>query len=883
MLPRATYRVQLTPELHFDALRDRVGYFRRLGVSHLYLSPILQAAPGSRHGYDVVDHTQISEALGGEAAYLRLCRTLAEAGLSQVVDLVPNHMAIGTPGNRWWWDVLENGPASRFASYFDVDWGAHGAADDRVLLPVLGDHSGRALEARELRVELTEPGKFVVRYHDHTFPAAPRSLGDLLRAAADRADSEDLAFLAAAFERLPDLFAKDRQGSRSRHQEQVVLHRLMAGALQVPSQKEALLAEIELLNDDIDRLDAFLERQNFRLRYWRTGRQELEYRRFFDIDTLVSLRMEDPEVFEDTHRRVLELVDAGDVTGLRIDHIDGLRDPRGYLTMLKQRAPTAWTVVEKILEHDERLPENWACAGTTGYDFMRQVTGVLLDPDGLDKLSAAARAFLGHTQDFDQIVAECKASVLQDGLQADITRLVSLASLVTESHRRHRDHSKATLRELIEAFVVRFPVYRTYVSPRDSAPSMADRAVVDRVAARVKRELPELDPELVEWFADVLLLRFEGDLEEELALRFQQLTGPAMAKGVEDTAMYRHVRLLAANDVGGQPADPAVSLDQFHGFLAEASHRTPMLTTSTHDTKRSEDVRARLAVLSEDPDEWGRCAALWRERCRIHGGDDVDPETLYAIFQTWVGAWPIDEGRLTAYFEKFGREAKTHTSWTRQDARYEKRVRTLIQRMLEDTELVHSVESYVKRIAPAGKLNGLTQTLVKLTAPGVPDIYQGCELFSWSLVDPDNRRPVDFDLRERLLDELPAWEPGLSPRTEVADALAADWDSGRTKLWVVATALAVRTHDPEAFEGGAARIGVDGPGAGRLIAFSRSDRIVTVAPRRTLDAPAWNATRVELPAGAWRNAFDGILHEEPPEVESLLRHFPVALLVREAG
>lgn len=902
--PRATYRIQHTPELSFDRLVSHLDYLRDLGVSHVYLSPILQAAPKSQHGYDVVDHSRISEELGGEAGYARLCEALAARRLSQVVDLVPNHMAIGTPENRWWWDVLENGPSSRFASYFDVDWDTSDSHDNRILVPVLGDHSGRVVEAKELRVELNPDSRFVVRYHEQTYPAAPRSLGDLLRAAGERAESHELGFIAAGFERLPELFANDREGMRARHREQVVLHSLLNRALDEPRNRDALLAELELLNGDFDRLDTFIERQNYRLRYWQTGRQELDYRRFFDIDTLVGLRMEDPELFEDTHRLVLGLIDEGHVTGLRLDHIDGLREPRAYLAALRQRAPTAWIVVEKILEPGEKLPQTWPCAGTTGYDFLRRVTGWMVCPDGLDSLSEAEAAFCGTRKGWAEIVRASKREVLSDGLRADVTRLVTLTGLVTGRHRRHRDHSKDALQELIEAFVVHFPVYRTYVSPKDSAPSRTDRTVIETVARKVG-ESTGLDPELVSWFGDVLLLRHEGELETELAMRFQQLTGPAMAKGLEDTAMYRHLRLLAVNDVGCDPGAPVVTLEQLHAALVDPALRSAMTTTSTHDTKRSEDVRARLVVLSEDPDEWGRAVARWRERARAHGADGVDLETVYAMFQTWVGAWPITLQRMSDYATKFVREANRYTSWTNGDAGYEERVQSLLRGLFEDEELTADVEAYVRRMQDAGLVNGLSQALVKLTGPGVPDIYQGCELWDFSLVDPDNRRPVDFELRARMLRELP--EEGSEA---AARRVWSNRSTGAPKLWVTREALRVlgRTDGPSSVgghEGQAGREGSSGQAEGsngfrphfqplfaegaasdRLLAFVRADldtTSVTAVGRFSFRNEGWGSTRLELPPGRWCHRFDGQTHEGSIEVASLFLHFPVALLVKEGG
>lgn len=870
---RATYRLQLHPGFGFADAAARADYLGDLGVSHVYLSPILQAAPGSPHGYDVVDHAQLNVELGGDAAYRRMSEAFAKRGLSQVVDLVPNHMAIGTPANRWWWDVLETGPASRFASYFDVDWGASGASDDRILVPVLGDHFGRVLEAGEVKVHL-EHRRFVVRYYDNVFPAAPRSVGPLLADAAQRCEDEELAFLALAMERVPSLYEKDREGARRLHREKEVLYRLLERLLERTEVADAVDAAVQLLNGDVDRLEAFLEAQNYRLAFWRTGRHELEYRRFFDIDTLVGLRMEDEEVFYETHAKTLELVEAGYVTGLRIDHVDGLRDPKAYLSMLHRQVPTTWVVVEKILEHGERLPEGWPCAGTTGYDFMRNVTGLLVHPEGLASLEEAYRAFTGDDAAWSELVEVSKRRVLRDGLRADVERLSSLLELVASQHRRQRDHARATLRRAIEAYLVAFPVYRTYVAPGEPSYSIPDRQTIEAVARRVREAEPDLDAELVGWVQDLLLLRHRGELEIEFAMRFQQLSGPVMAKGVEDTALYRYHRLLATNDVGADPSHPTTNVGEFHASMAEASSRAPhaMLTSSTHDTKRSEDVRARLAALSEVPDEWGSAAARWNEQAEELGVSRVDRPTRYAFFQTVVGAWPIEADRMSRYMEKLVREAKLETSWTQQDPEYEAAVADMVRDLLADEAFRVGVEDLVARIRDAGFVNSLSQTLIKLTAPGVPDVYQGCELWDFSLVDPDNRRPVDFAARSAALAGL----AGLTAE-EIWERRA----EGLPKLHVTKSALRLRAELPSAFDeaGSYEPLVASGAGAAHLVGFVRAGRVATLAPRWTLRRPdGWSEARLQLPDGDWTNVLTGDVVRGEVSAGEVFARFPVALL-----
>lgn len=870
--PRATYRVQLNAQLDFDAAAQLADYLAALGVSHLYASPYLQAAPGSTHGYDVVDHQALNEELGGEAAFERMCAALEANGLSQVLDIVPNHMAIGTERNQWWWDVLENGLASPYARCFDVDWRARrGASDDRVLLPVLGDQYGRVVESGEVRVELTD-GRILVRYYERVFPASPESIGQLLGAAAERADSDELAYLAGAYARLPE--PDDRRQARRRSRDKAFLEELLRRALEDSALEENVRAQIEVTNSDADTLDAFLAVQNYRLAYWRTSRHELEYRRFFDIDNLVGLHMEDPEVFEDTHVLIAQLVDRGVVTGLRLDHVDGLRDPKAYLSKLRERTPTAWIVAEKILMPNEHLPDGWPVAGTTGYDFLRQVNGLLLSPEGLAALDTTYGVLIGAERDWEAMVRDAKMGVLDDGLRADMDRLVELLFEVCDHHRRHRDHSRFTLRTVLRALIASFPVYRTYVVARDETPSLRDRAFVEEALRRTREQLPDADRELLDWLQDLLLLRHRGPLEQEFAARFSQLAGPAMAKGVEDTAGYRFNRLISTNEVGVEPDEPVVGVADFHHAMAERALKHPlaMLTTSTHDTKRSEDVRARLAVLTEIPERWSSAVAEWlshNARHRTEAGPDRNTE--YLFYQTVVGAWPIDEERAVAYMRKAAREAKVHTSWTAPDEAYESALEGFVRAALADEAFVASLAALVDEILEAGRINALTQTLLKLTAPGVPDIYQGCELWDLSLVDPDNRRPVDYALRRRLLNEL----EGASP-----EAIMARMDEGLPKLHVTKKTLASRASDSTAFErAGYRALSVTGAKAEKVIAFSRDDRWLVVAPRLTRSIGDWQDTTIALPDGRFDDVFTGDERGGGDvRVGDLLSRFPVALL-----
>jgi len=824
--PVATYRVQLNADFDLDAAAELAPYLRDLGLSHLYCSPYLQAAPGSTHGYDVADPTRVNEELGGADAHARLCAALAAHGLGQLLDIVPNHMAV-VRENPWWWDVLEHGPSSRYARYFDVDWAAE---DERgqnvVLLPVLGDHYGRELEAGRIRLE-RDGDALRVRYHEHVFPTSPGSLDVLFGAVQGAARSPD-----------------------------------------------AIDAAIERANADPDLLDAVMSRQHYRLAHWRIASEELGYRRFFNIDTLIGMRAEREEVFRDMHARVLEWLDEGVLDGVRVDHIDGLYDPLGYLERLRAACPRAWLLVEKILEPGEALPADWPVAGTTGYEFNHVAGALFVNPAAEGPMTAAYAELTGEDPDYDALVRRSKHDVLQDLLGSDVNRLTSLLQEICARHRRYRDYTREDLREALKEVVACFPVYRTYVRPGPDRVTDADVRSVGLAIERAKRERADIDPDLLDFVRDLLLKREGGVLETELAMRFQQLTGPAMAKGVEDTAFYRYHRFIALNEVGGAPDRFGHSPDEFHAWAAATLARWPqtMLSTSTHDTKRSEDVRMRLAVLSEIPDRWRGAVARWvgmNERHRRNGLPDRNAE--YLLYQTLVGAWPIDAGRVKAFMTKAAREAKRQTSWHRPDEEYERALDAFTDAVLGDEAFVADLEGFVAPLVEPGRVNSLALVLLKLTAPGVPDFYRGTELWDLSLVDPDNRRPVDYVLRRRLLGEL----DGMTPE----DVLARR-DEGLPKLWLIRQGLRMRREYQTAFAAGEYRP-LEAAGARRehVIAFRRGEPIVSVAPRWPLSLDGdWQDTRIALPPGNWRNVLTDEEWRGGVPVAGLLRSFPVALL-----
>jgi malto-oligosyltrehalose synthase len=748
--PAATYRLQLRKGFGFAEAGELAGYLAALGISHVYLSPILRATPGSPHGYDVVDHSRLADDLGGEEAFRAMAAHLRAHGLAIVVDLVPNHMAIPAPEtlNPAFWDVLRDGPDSPYARWFDVDW-AKGA----LVLPVLGSPDDKA-----------RPDGDVLRYHDHVFPSEGR----------------------------------------------------------------------------------------YRLAYWR---EDPGYRRFFDISTLIALRVEDQEVFDRTHAVPLRLLRKGLIEGLRVDHPDGLADPRGYLRRLA--AYDTWVVAEKILADDEVVPKDWPCAGTTGYDVLGVIGGLFLDPTGEEPLTSAY-AELGGGGDYAAIEREAKRFAVERQLVPELNRLLGLLTRILPS-----DDPDA-LRQVLAELLVAMPVYRTYVVPGEEA-SARDLEVVARTAAVARENLP--DGELLDRVVPLLLgLAGRDPLRDEFCVRFQQTSAPVMAKGVEDTAFYRYSRLAALNEVGGDPARFSVAPAEFHEHCAEIARERPgtMTTLSTHDTKRQEDVRARLAVLSELPGEWAETV----RRCRSLTPDSpLEPDLDYLMWQTIVGAWPLPADRLRDYLTKAMREAKTRTSWLDPDPPYEEAVLAYAEAVLSSGPVVEDVEGFVALLAPYARANSLGQKLVQLTMPGVPDVYQGCEVTGLSLVDPDNRRPVDFVRRRELLADL--------------DAGTIPGDLDGEKLLVTSRALRLRGEHPEWFSGGHEPIAASGAASGHVVAFRRGGA-VTVATRlsaRLERAGGWASTELQLPGGPWHDLLTGQSFGSPVGLTGLLRVLPVALLV----
>ena len=880
--PRATYRVQLNSEFGFDDAGALAAYLADLGISHLYTSPYLQAATGSTHGYDVVDHSRVNRELGGERWHRQMLSSLADHGLGHLLDIVPNHMAITGAENAWWWDVLENGPSSRYAAYFDVDWDPPEAKlRNVVLIPVLEDHYGRVLESGKIRL-VREGGAFMVRYENHLLPLAPPTLDALLLPAHKRHPSDELESIATALGRLPPSTATDRASVRERHRDKEVLRGRLEHVLAEPALADAVDAVVDELNADIDALDGLLERQNYRLSYWRTAGTELDYRRFFNITTLVGLRIEDEQVFDDTHALVLGWVEEGVVDGVRVDHIDGLRDPQGYLTRLADKTRGAWVVVEKILERDESLRAAWPVAGTTGYEFCNRVLGLFIEPTAEAPLTALYGELTGETTDWPAVARAKRHQVMAGELAADVARLTHLFVEVCERNRRYRDYTRPELRSAIEEVVACFPVYRTYVEAASGRVDGEDERRVGEAVSAAKGSRPDIDSALFDFLADVVLLRAskdEASAAAELAMRFQQFTGPVMAKGLEDTAFYTYNRFIALNEVGGDPGTFGTSVEEFHAANEEAqrSHPLALLATSTHDTKRSEDVRARLALLSEVPMQWAGAVRRWFERNAQHrpaGFADANAE--YLLYQTLVGAFPLTAERALAFMAKATREAKVQTSWTDPNPSYDEALASFVERLMTDEEFTRDLQGFVQPLVTPGRVNALAQTLLKLTSPGVPDIYQGTELWDLSLVDPDNRRPVDYARRRQLLAEIEDLPAG--------DAWARAYE-GLPKMLLIRRALELRSRRPGLFDAASTYTPLHPTGFWRdkVVAFSRGDAAVTVVPRLLVGLTrAWEDTSVELPKGHWRNELTREVLEDGGviPVARLFERFPVALLSR---
>jgi (1->4)-alpha-D-glucan 1-alpha-D-glucosylmutase len=950
-IPSSTYRVQLGAELTLDDLRRAVRYLDRLGISDVYCSPLLQARPGSSHGYDVIDPRRVADGLGTERDLESLSEELRSREMGLLLDVVPNHMAASSE-NPWWRDVLESGPSSPYAHYFDIQWRgpARREPESQLFLPVLGEHYVKVLQGGQLRLEFGERG-FGVSYGERWFPLDLETVGPILEEWLERLRGtlpashraiRELAQLLALVSKLPARKVRPPRRVTERHRsKEGIKERLRLLHTEHASTRAPLKATLARLNgrrgqpESFRELHAILDEQCYRLAYWRTARLRLNYRRFFDVNDLVGLRVDDPGVFEARHGTLLAWLRAGLVTGVRIDHVDGLLDPRGYLERLSQRAVDSegagpFVVVEKILDAREELREDWPVAGTTGYDFLNAVTRLLVDPVGLERLEQHYRDFTGETADMATVAYRCRKHVTGALFAAELDALAGEIAQLAARDVSARDVSRGELARGLTELAASLPVYRTYVQGDDV--SRQDRELIRRTVARARERTaePDVSGEAFDFLEHVLLFEPSEDSPAQrdrwlrTVGRWQQLTGPVMAKGYEDTACYVHASLLALNEVGSDPErDRAVlGVEAFHAFNARRAARWPssLSATATHDTKRGEDVRARIAALSELAAEWEQSVKRWSHmnrslRTEVEGRTIPDGPEEVLLYQTLVGAWPLDARalpglgeRILAHLRKALREAKRHSGWIDPDPHYEAAFLGFAEKLLEPgvgNRFLRDFQRIQQKVAFYGALNGLGQTLLKLAAPGVPDVYQGTELWDESLVDPDNRRPVDLAARLRILEELEdAFED--SPSALLARLLSS-WGDGRVKQFLLWRGLQLRRRRSQLFaRGDYVPLEITGPRQDNVCAFARRRRkewCVAAAPRLNaqlvrpgrfpLGKEVWGIGAIALPEGAPERWVDELTGETLETAASergralrlfrVFHRFPVALLVGQEG
>jgi (1->4)-alpha-D-glucan 1-alpha-D-glucosylmutase len=960
-IPRSTYRLQLSADLTLQKALELLPYLQKLGISDLYLSPLFRARSESSHGYDVVDHGTIDPAIGDLATFERLATAARNAGMGILLDVVPNHMGINDPANVWWLDVLENGEGSYFADFFDIEWHPPAAGlQDKILLPFLGEPFGRVLENGDLRV-VYEKGRLQVAYFDRRFPLAPTTWPTVLDMAIElstdvgdpdnrsNADWSELESIITQLRKLPPGSQRDAESMVERYREQKIAMRRLAQLISnSPNVRTAFERAIEKFNGEkdnpksYDALENLLDRQWYRLAYWRVASDEINYRRFFDVNDLAAIRVEGTRVFDAVHRLLAQLLAKGWVTGIRIDHPDGLYDPHTYFKNLQalyrdQRPESdcdsseVYVLAEKILSGDEPLPTDWSVAGTTGYDLLNTIGRVQVDAEGLAKLRELYDRVTDNAKKPAQVVYESRREVLYGSMASELQMLTAALYRIAQGHRASRDFTQPALRRALREVLANMTVYRTYVRGDSWDVSEADYRTVTSAVRLAKWRNRTLPYSLYDFIASVLLLEHPPTSSDEqanerrrFALKFQQVSGPVAAKGVEDTAFYRYYPLASLNEVGGDLDAKPLAVDEFHRSMHHRMEKWPhsMCATSTHDSKRGEDMRARLHVLSEAPDEWAAAFNRWhdvnRPLIREVDGDCVpDSNEEYFIYQTLVGTWPTEpmndaerheyRERIVQYMEKALREAKIHVSWLNPSEAYETAIREFITDLISDKgdAFTADLSQFVGKIADAGYVNSLAQLLLKTTIPGVPDFYRGTELWDFNLVDPDNRRAVDYNIRRRRLEALVRADE--KDRSIAARDVRARWPDPDVKLWVTSQCLKLRRECPNLFAFGEyIPLTVEGAAADHVITFARRfDRecALIIVPRHSYqllrsrrskkqqaEPPAidWADTRIVIPpdfSHEWRNELSGQLIEtfvagDAPTVSvaELLQIFPVALL-----
>ncbi|MBS0531816.1 MAG: malto-oligosyltrehalose synthase, partial [Proteobacteria bacterium] len=844
--PNATYRVQFTSRFTFDDAAAIVPYLKKLGISHLYASPFMKARRGSTHGYDIIDHNTINPELGGDEGFDRLSATLKSHDIGLILDFVPNHMGVHYADNVWWLDVLEWGQRSPFADSFDIDWDMLPfRTKPGVLLPVLGSSYGEALAKGEIELQYDPAqGSFSAWYFAHRLPIAPERYSEILRSVAAHGSANN----SNAGRALLDIAARYAGRDNPMRDRAAALKREIAA---VEDGEAAIRRGLDAYRAGPDRpaqnqaLHHLLERQHYRLAHWKLATSEINYRRFFDVNELAGLRVEDRDTFERIHGLVRRLIAEDKLQGLRLDHIDGLRDPAQYCLRLSRLIRDAqgsprrpfYLLIEKILGEHEALPEFAGVDGTTGYEWLNDITHVLADQNGLKNLDEVWRQASDIAPAFDPVLRAAKHRVIKTLLASEFTVLTRLLARIAAGHFSTRDYSEDSLRQAFELFVLHFPVYRTYITP--AGPTESDRALIAQTIAQAREDWFAADDGIFDFLQDALTLDLlapgrpahSRPRVRRFAFKTQQFTGPTMAKSLEDTAFYRYHRLLAFNEVGGNPAAPALDVGSFHRKMAERATRWPhgMTATATHDTKRGEDARTRILALTELSGEWASAVGRWKTLnadviSTAHGGRSPSVADEYMLYQALVGALPqgnIDNtfiARMQAYAEKACREAKLQTSWLNPDAGYEAGVKQFLADILDgqrSLEFLTSLRTFARRTSLIGALNSLSQITLKATLPGVPDFYQGTELWDFSLVDPDNRRPVDFSAREIILDA----------GTADMSVLAENWSDGRIKLMWTHRLLELRQRHVAVFaEGNYTPLAVEGADREHVIAFARVHR-----------------------------------------------------------
>ncbi|QOX78846.1 malto-oligosyltrehalose synthase [Trichlorobacter lovleyi] len=985
-IPSATYRLQFNAGFTFSDAAEIIPYLHSLGISDIYASPYLKARKGSLHGYDILDQNSLNPEIGTEHDYDALITALHQHAMGQIADIVPNHMCIEGQGNDFWMDVLENGPSSACACFFDIDWHPiKQELENRILVPILGDQYGTVLENGELKIAFEE-GAFFVHYYDHKLPVIPKTYSKILTINIDALEQElsgsapqfqELMSIITALKHLPFTTELDPERIAERYREKEVIKRRLLNLYQNSGAIKGFIDNnLKIFNGikndprSYDLLDELLQDQVYRISHWRVATEEINYRRFFDINSLGAIKVENPAVFEKTHNFIFKLVETGKINGLRIDHADGLRDPEDYLKRLQagcfirmykgsgesqpsgmdeesqteaairekydlilQATPSYkpfFIVGEKILLKSEKLPEDWPVFGTTGYDFINQVNGLFVDGSNAKVFESIYTRFMQHRVDFHAAVYDKKKLVMQVAMSSEINTLAHYLNRISEQNRHTRDFTLNSLIKSIVEVIANFPVYRTYTNSLEV--SERDRQYIEMTILKAKRQNPAISSSVFDFIRDVLLLRFSDAMTDDqkqarldFVMRFQQITGPIMAKGVEDTAFYLYNRLISLNEVGGSPERFGISPEAFHGQNIERCKNRPlaMLASSTHDTKRSEDVRARINVLSEIPEVWKEGLSRWSRQNRrvkmvVDGKPAPSRNEEYLLYQTMIGTWPFckpdDEEfglfrtRIKEYMLKAMREAKVHTSWINPNSLREDAVMYFIDTILKDSpnnQFLHDFGAFQAVTAAGGIVNALSQTLLKITSPGIPDIYQGNELWDFSLVAPDNRRPVDYTARKRYLDELIHRESAAG-LLETAREVVGNRSDGRIKLHLTWKALTFRRANRELFESGRyLPLTVAGVFQEQVCAFERSINnrsILVVVPRLCtrlmsddnrlpLGAAVWQDTRLLLPldteASSYRNIFTGELlllnqHEGQLSLNlaDILAEFPCALLER---